>query len=88
MLGKILQEYFFYFDIFTNCNMIANKAVFIALCDHSTILLPIFVILFTRSLWLIYYTLQVFTLKYHHPYLSTLPFYSNFYRFNCFRFLI
>ena len=44
--------------------MILIVVIFFTLHNYSKILLSIFIILYIRSLWLIFYTLQVCTLEY------------------------
>lgn len=51
-----------YFDIFIHYNMTAG-VLFITLHSYIIILLSIFIILCTISVWLIYYLFQVCTLK-------------------------
>lgn len=57
-----------YFDIFISYNMISIRTIFIPFHYYRTGLLTIFMILCIRSLWFIYYSLQVSTLKHHQSY--------------------
>lgn len=56
----------YYFDILIYCNLITIEAIFITLHHYSTELLTIFIILFIRFLWLIYYSLQLCTLNQYY----------------------
>lgn len=57
-----------YFETFIYCNTFATEVLFITLHHYIAILLSAFIILCSRSLCLIYYSLQFYTLKHHKSY--------------------
>ena len=58
----LLKVFSFYLDTFTYCSMTAISAMFIILHPYSTVL-SILILLCIKSLWLVYYLLQVCTLN-------------------------
>lgn len=61
-----------YFDTFIHCNMTGTKAIFIPVHHHSTIVVSTFITLCIQSLFFIYFSLQVCTLKHHESYPLTI----------------